>query len=717
MEATIKHAWRQRKVVSALFLDIEGAFPNAVTDRLLHNMKARRLPNDVIEYTRRLLEGRKTKLRFDDYESDWFSITNGIGQGDPLSMILYVIYSADLVETAQGKDELTLAFVDDTAFLAIGKTFQDTHGTLADMMERTGGAFEWSNEHNSRFETSKFALIDFTLSRTKQREPITIRGSNIDPVPNHCFLGIMVDQELKWKTHAAHAIAKGARHAMMLRRLSSTTWGIPLKLMRQLYQATVVPRITYGASVWIQPSYKPSLGGTKRGSRGITKKIMTIQRTAAIAATGAMRTSPTDSLFVHAHLQPVPILFQKTLHNTALRLAALPPRHPIHLLMRKIAKRDVRKHRSALHRLTHDMNVNPTNVETIHPCPVPPSAPSTHLTIITASKDDAVRDSQEITDRTQIYTDGSSTGGYVGAAAVLFIDSTHIATLRHHLGPDTEHTVFEAEATALVLAAHLLATRNEITYPASILADNQAVIKSSERPSSKPGHHLLLLFRSKIRKLTKEKGLTCDSIAVRWIAGHKNVEGNELADKEAKLAAEDKANSSPTPQLPLKLRTPLPRSVSALKQWYNKRLTSLWLREWKQSPRYRRMSNIEPNFPSKSFVELAGSLRKKQTGIYIQLRTGHIPLNRHLHRIKKSDTPLCLQCGEVTEESIQHYLFRCPRYERERHVLHMALGRKATQAAYLLNNVNARTHLLKYINATKRLRTPFGEVPTTLPVQ
>ncbi|KAI6033804.1 hypothetical protein PISMIDRAFT_113320 [Pisolithus microcarpus 441] len=129
------------------------------------------------------------------------------------------------------------------------------------------------------------------------------------------------------------------------------------------------------------------------------------------------------------------------------------------------------------------------------------------------------------------------------------------------------------------------------------------------------------------------------------------------------------------------------------------------------------MSNIEPNFPSKSFVELAGSLRKKQTGIYIQLRTGHIPLNRHLHRIKKSDTPLCLQCGEVTEESVQHYLFRCPRYERERHVLHMALGRKATQAAYLLNNVNARTHLLKYINATKRLRTPFGEVPTTLPVQ
>lgn len=37
-ETTVRHAWRQGKVVSALFLDIEGAFPNAVTDRLIHNM-------------------------------------------------------------------------------------------------------------------------------------------------------------------------------------------------------------------------------------------------------------------------------------------------------------------------------------------------------------------------------------------------------------------------------------------------------------------------------------------------------------------------------------------------------------------------------------------------------------------------------------------------------------------------------------------------------
>jgi len=39
LKTTIKHAWWQQKVASVLFLNIRGAFLNAVTDQLLHNMK------------------------------------------------------------------------------------------------------------------------------------------------------------------------------------------------------------------------------------------------------------------------------------------------------------------------------------------------------------------------------------------------------------------------------------------------------------------------------------------------------------------------------------------------------------------------------------------------------------------------------------------------------------------------------------------------------
>lgn len=91
-----------KKITSVLFLDIEGAFPNAVTDRLLHNMKKQRLPTAMINFTEQVLTGQQTCLIFDDFKSDWFPVTNSIGQGNPLSMILYIIYNADLIDVALG---------------------------------------------------------------------------------------------------------------------------------------------------------------------------------------------------------------------------------------------------------------------------------------------------------------------------------------------------------------------------------------------------------------------------------------------------------------------------------------------------------------------------------------------------------------------------------------------------------------------------------------
>ena len=95
--------------------------------------------------------------------SEWIPIANGIRQGDPLSMVIYIIYNTDLVDVSQGHpNKLMLAFIDDTAFITIGKLTEEIHGMLQDMLERAGGGFKWSQNHNLKFETNKFALIDFS---------------------------------------------------------------------------------------------------------------------------------------------------------------------------------------------------------------------------------------------------------------------------------------------------------------------------------------------------------------------------------------------------------------------------------------------------------------------------------------------------------------------------------------------------------------------------
>jgi ribonuclease HI len=658
LEETIKNAWRSHKVASVLFLDIEGAFPNAVTKRLLHNMRMRRLPLALIEFTERVLANRRTQLRFDDHLSDWIPITNGIGQGDPLSMILYIIYNSDLVDVAKprmGREalrELTLAFVDDTAFVAIAPDFETAHNMLVDMMTRPGGGYDWSRDHNSRFETNKFALMDFSMNRHKERPNLLLQGITIKPAQSHRFLGVILDQELRWNKQVDNAIARGTAYVLQLRRLSAATKGIPMKLMRQLYQAIAVPKMLYAADLWFSPVYRDGSDTLQRGSMGVAKKLTTIQRIAALAITGAMRSTATDLLEIHANLLPVTLLLQNTCHRAIVRLTALPDSHPLHPHVRRAARRFVSSHRSSLHRLTHHFAINPNDIESLIPARRPPHSANPYSIHIAPDKNQAIEVYEQLTDRIQVFSDGSGHNGHIGAAAVLFRAGNSPRVLWYHLGTEEEHTVFEAEEVGLTLAAKLISSERDLHFPISILVDNQASIQSGESFYSSPGSYLADKFRRMMNRIAKDN--RDFDITVRWIPGHSDVHGNEEADKQAKRAAESRMNDSSRQLLPHYLqREALPLSISALKQMHDKQTRAHWGRLWRKSPRYARTNRIDPNLMQRSFIKLAANFPKRLTSLYISLHSQHISLNKHLHRLGKVESPHCAHCPQI-DETVHH---------------------------------------------------------------
>ena len=160
----IKEAWRWGKVAAALFLDMQGAFPNTVKEQLIHNMRMRRVPTCFTNIVSLSLTGHSTSLKFDDFISDPFPLDNGMIQGDPSLMNYYSFYNTPLIDTAAGNDELSPGFVDDSMMLAIGDTLAQCHDKLKDMMEQPGGGFSWSLMHNSPFELTKTALMNFPRS-------------------------------------------------------------------------------------------------------------------------------------------------------------------------------------------------------------------------------------------------------------------------------------------------------------------------------------------------------------------------------------------------------------------------------------------------------------------------------------------------------------------------------------------------------------------------
>ena len=112
-------------------------------------------------------------------------------------MILYQYYNADILEVPHRDHESALAYMDDAILVATAKDFTKTHNILERMMNREGGAVDWSTKHNSKFEFSKLMLIDFAHRNSKKSRPdLELSDITITPMQNAKYLGVFLDQHL-----------------------------------------------------------------------------------------------------------------------------------------------------------------------------------------------------------------------------------------------------------------------------------------------------------------------------------------------------------------------------------------------------------------------------------------------------------------------------------------------------------------------------------------
>jgi hypothetical protein len=232
----------------------------------------------------------------------------------------------------------------------------------------------------------------------------------------------------------------------------------------------------------------------------------------------------------------------------------------------------------------------------------------------------------------RIFSDSSGIEGMIGAAAVLYhlTNGNQITkhTLRYCLGPETKHTKYEGEVIGEILAQHLLLNETcGFGRHASMYIDNQASIMATQSISPAPGHHLLDILHDKVA-CTRKKHRNI-RITAHWIPSHKEVEGNEEADRQAKRAVKGDADS-PLHRLPNKMHTPLPNSKSAIQQVMIKTLKAEAATTLQKSPQWRKLHRVDPTMPSNRYRKLVDHLPRKHAMLLIQLRTGHALLNKPL---------------------------------------------------------------------------------------
>ena len=136
------------------------------------------------------------------------------------------------------------------------------------------------------------------------------------------WLGVFLDSKLTYKQHIKAMANRGITITSGLQMLCNTIRGMDQTHMQQMYNACVLPVLTYACPIWYNKN-KPQ--------KHLVKELTKVQNVALHRILGAFRTTQTTALNVLAHVPPIELTIRKLSEGYALRLFRLAPKNPVSL--------------------------------------------------------------------------------------------------------------------------------------------------------------------------------------------------------------------------------------------------------------------------------------------------------------------------------------------------------------------------------------------------
>ena len=99
-------AWNEDKIASLLMMDVSAAYPNTSHQRLLHNLRKRKIDVKVVNWVTSFLTNRQTIVKTNEHTTPKLYTDLGLPQGSPLSSILYLFYNVDLLDNCTKKESV-----------------------------------------------------------------------------------------------------------------------------------------------------------------------------------------------------------------------------------------------------------------------------------------------------------------------------------------------------------------------------------------------------------------------------------------------------------------------------------------------------------------------------------------------------------------------------------------------------------------------------------
>ena len=164
-------------------------------------------------------------------------------QGGVISPTLFIIFIDDICDQLSSHIPRAL-HADDLALWT--KAEQVTPAAIR-MQEAMNLISFWAKEWLVLINRTKTEATCFSLSPKREEFILQINGQEIhqQDTPR-----VKLDRKLAWSLHISTVHSKALRKMALMKKLTGTKWGANMKLLTQIYTATVRPHMEYASNAW-----------------------------------------------------------------------------------------------------------------------------------------------------------------------------------------------------------------------------------------------------------------------------------------------------------------------------------------------------------------------------------------------------------------------------------------------------------------------------------
>ena len=462
-----------------------------------------------------------------------------------------------------------------------------------------------------------------------------------------------------------------------MKSLHGQTWGMSNNTLLTVYKALIRSKLDYASFVYMEACHSN------------LKRLDSIQYKALSIALGAAKGTSLASILAETNETSLNIRRQTILMKYLLKLKSKPMNMTNEVLTDKPYSNLNLKYKSSHKLLTDDfikeINIAVKLTDNVNDIYYPPWGKQlvnifTDLqypdgTVITETPNDNFIETltnKFYPEHIQIYVDASKSHK---ATAAIFIPHLAINVI---LQLPTLFSIFATEAVALLKALELVEQHN--FNKTIIFSDNKSLLSHIKDPGNpfnnkNPRPLLIKQLRGKIKP----------GCVIYWIPGHSHITNHIITDNLTKL--ESKNLTYDDPYIELEEILPL----------VDEKYKKIWNNEWKHMRGATEYSNIHhtntPNLTQNNFI-----FNRKYEIITNRLRLGtNNCLNYYLHKIGKSDTPLCDVCH--VDENTKHFLTECSKHKTlHDEIKHLSKYKDlTTNLSKILSNTTLLFVIIKYI--------------------